>query len=145
MFFVAAFLFIVGGLEQTGFLGDLSTQLVQFVGNNPLKAALTTLWFSGLASTVVSNAAIAITFTPILTGFSGLNDAAITSALVLGTNLGGATTPISGSVVMIAIGALKREGISMSFQEFTKIGLLISILQLAFASFYLTVRFGLWG
>ncbi len=144
VFFIAAFLFIVGGLEQTGILGDLSTQLAQLAGNSPLKATLATLWFSGLASTVISNAAIAITFTPVLTGFSGLNDAAVTSALVLGTNLGGATTPISGSVVMIAMGALKREGISMSFQEFTKIGLLTSILQLAFASFYLVIRFGLW-
>jgi len=144
VFFIAAFLFIVGGLEQTGILGDLSTQLAQLAGNSPLKATLATLWFSGLASTVISNAAIAITFTPVLTGFSGLNDAAVTSALVLGTNLGGATTPISGSVVMIAMGALKREGISMSFQEFTKIGLLTSVVQLAFASFYLVVRFGLW-
>ncbi len=145
VFFIAAFMFVVGGLGRTGILNDISTQLVQLARSNSLRATLLTLWFSGLASSVVSNAATALTLIPILKGFSGLNDAAITSALVFGTNLGGATTPLSGSVVIIALGALKREGISMSFQEFTKIGVLTSILQLAFASFYLIVRFRLGG
>jgi len=145
VFFIAAFMFVVGGLEKTGILSDVSHQLVQLAGNNSLKATLLTLWFSGLASTVVSNIAVALTFTPILSGFSGLNDDAIKSALVFGTNLGGAATPLSGAVVIIALGALKREGISMSFHEFTKVGAITTLLQLAFASFYLIVRFGLGG
>lgn len=145
VFFIAAFMFIIGGLERTGILDTISTQLVQLAGNSSLRATLLTLWFSGLASSIVSNAAIALTFAPIVTGFTGLNDAAIKSALVFGTNLGGATTPLSGSVVIIALGTLKREGISMSFQEFTKVGLLTSFLQLIFASFYLITRFGLGG
>ncbi|MCZ2855874.1 MAG: SLC13 family permease [Candidatus Bathyarchaeota archaeon] len=145
VFFIAAFMFIIGGLERTGILDTISTQLVQLAGNSSLRATLLTLWFSGLASSIVSNAAIALTFAPIVTGFSGLNDAAIKSALVFGSNLGGATTPLSGSVVIIALGTLKREGISMSFQEFTKVGLLTSLLQLIFASFYLITRFGLGG
>ncbi len=145
VFFIAAFMFVVGGLERTGVLNDLSTQLVQFAGNSSLRATLLTLWFSGLASSVVSNAATALTFIPILTGFSGLNDAAVKSALVFGTNLGGATTPLSGTVCIMALGALKHEGILMSFREFTKVGLIITMLQLAFASFYLIVRFGLGG
>jgi Na+/H+ antiporter NhaD/arsenite permease-like protein len=44
---------------------------------------------------------------------------------------------------MMAIGALKREGISLSFGEFTKVGLTTSMLQLGFASLYLIVRFRL--
>ena len=143
VFFIAGFMFVVGGLESTGILNDISTQLFQLVGSNPLKATMVTLWFSGLASTLVSNIAIALTFVPIITGVPGLNSAAVWSALVLGTNLGGATTPLSGSVCMMAIGALKREGISLSFSEFTKVGLITSILQLGFASFYLILRFRL--
>ncbi|MFQ6074345.1 MAG: SLC13 family permease, partial [Candidatus Bathyarchaeia archaeon] len=145
VFFIAAFMFVVGGLERTGILNDISTQLIQLAGNDSLRATLLTLWFSGLASAVVSNGAVALTFSPMLTRFSGLNDAAVKSALVFGTNLGGATTPLSGSVCVIALGTLKREGISMSFQEFTKIGFITSFLQLAFASFYLVARFGLGG
>jgi Na+/H+ antiporter NhaD/arsenite permease-like protein len=147
VFFIAAFMFVVGGLEKTGILNEVSTQLVQLAGNNSLKASLLTLWFSGLASTIVSNIAVALTFAPIVSGplFSGLNDTAIKSALVFGTNLGGAATPFSGAVCIIALGALKREGISLSFQEFIKVGIITTLLQLAFASFYLIVRFGLGG
>ncbi len=143
VFFIAGFLFIVGGLGKTGILSDVSTQLLQLTGNSPLRTTLVTLWSSGIASSVASNIAIALTFTPIIGGISGLGSAPVWSALVLGTNLGGVTTPLSGSVCMMTIGALKRERISVSFSEFTKIGLTTTLLQLGFASVYLIVRFGL--
>ncbi len=145
IFFIAGFMFVVGGLESTLLLRDISTQLFQTVGQSPLGASMATLWASGLASSAVSNIAIALTFTPIIsTGVATLNSAAVWSALVLGTNLGGATTPLSGSVIMMGIGALKREGISLSFAEFTKVGVITSLVQLGFASLYLIVRFNLW-
>jgi Na+/H+ antiporter NhaD/arsenite permease-like protein len=143
VFFIAGFMFVIGGLEKTGILGDISMQFFQLAGGSSLKATLITLWSSGLASTIVSNIAVALTFTPIISGLSGLNSAVVWSALVLGTNLGGVATPLSGVVCIMAIGALKREGISMSFSEFTKVGLITTMLQLGFASIYLIVRFGL--
>lgn len=151
IFFIAGFMFIVGGIEKAEFLTDVSGWLFQLVGGSPLTATLTTLWFTGFASAIVSNVAIALTFTPIITNFFTLNPSLpqfrppVTSALILGTNLGGATTPLSGSVCIMAVGALKREGISMSFREFTKVGILTSLLQLSFSSIYLIARFGLWG
>ncbi len=148
VFFIAGFMFIIGGIEKTGILADVSQHLFLLFGNNPLNATLATLWFSGLASAVVSNVAIALTFMPIAANFALQNPRLrlpVSSALVLGTNLGGATTPLSGSVCIMAIGALKREGISMNFSEFTKIGLVTSLIQLGFASVYLIWRFGLGG
>ena len=143
VFFIAGFLFIVGGLEKTGILSDISTQLLQVTGGSSLTTTLVTLWFSGAASMIVSNMAVALTFTPIISSFQGVNAAPIWSALILGTNFGGVTTPLSGSVSIMAIGALKREGISMSFSEFTKIGLATTLLQLGVSSLYLVGRFGL--
>ena len=147
VFFIAGFMFIVGGLEKTQILNELSVQLFQIAGGSSLNASLMTLWFSGLASAVVSNIAIALTFTPVISSqaFSGLNLGAIWSALILGTNLGGATTPFSGAVVIMAIGALKREGVSMHLGDFTKVGLMTTTLQLGFSTFYLIMRFGLLG
>ena len=144
IFFIAGFMFVVGGLESTGLLADISATLFESVGQSQLGSSLTTLWFSGLASTAVSNIAIALTFSPIISGVSALNSAPVWSALVLGTNLGGATTPLSGAVTIMGVGALKREGISLSFTEFTKVGILTSLIQLGFASVYLITRFGLW-
>jgi Na+/H+ antiporter NhaD/arsenite permease-like protein len=143
IFFIAGFMFVVGGLESTEFLGDISAQLFQTVGQTEFGASMATLWFSGLASSAVSNIAIALTFSPIISGVAGLGTPAVWSALVLGTNLGGATTPLSGAVTMMGVGALKREGISLSFAEFTKVGVITSLIQLGFASFYLIIRFNL--
>jgi len=145
VFFIGGFLFVVGGLERTGVLMDLSTQLFRFTGNDPFVVPLFTLWFSGLVSTFISNIAVALTFTPIIKGFAWVNPKATWSALVLGTNLGGAATPLSGAVCVMAIGALKREGISLSFNQFTKVGFITTLIQLGFSSLYILLRFGLGG
>jgi Na+/H+ antiporter NhaD/arsenite permease-like protein len=147
VFFIAGFMFIIGGLESTQFLGDISTQLFNFAGGSSFIATQMTLWFSGVASVFVSNIAVALTFTPIVTAQAGLglNLNAVWSGLILGTNLGGATTPFSGAVMMMAIGTLKREKISVKFGEFAKIGIITSLIQLGFSSIYLVLRFGLLG
>lgn len=147
VFFIAGFMFIIAGLERTQFLSDLSVQLFNFAGGSSLIATQMTLWFSGISSAFVSNIAVALTFSPIIGAQAGLglNLNAIWSALILGTNLGGATTPFSGAVMMMAIGTLKREKISVKFGDFTKIGIITSLIQLGFSSFYLILRFGLIG
>jgi Na+/H+ antiporter NhaD/arsenite permease-like protein len=147
VFFIAGFMFIIGGLQSTQFLNGISMQLFHFAGGNSWVATQMTLWFSGVASVFVSNIAVALTFTPIVSAqaLSGLNLNAIWSGLILGTNLGGATTPFSGAVMMMAIGTLKREKISVKFGEFAKIGIITTLIQLGFSSIYLTLRFGLIG
>ncbi len=147
IFFIAGFMFIIGGLEKTQILTDISTWLFQIAGQSSFNASLTTLWFSGIASMVVSNVAIALTFAPMIAmhGFSGLKSSAVWTALILGTNLGGATTPFSGSVCVMAMGALKREGLTVKFGDFAKVGLITTMAQLGFSSLYLILRFGLIG
>jgi Na+/H+ antiporter NhaD/arsenite permease-like protein len=144
IFFLAGFMLVVRGLESTGILTEISMQLFSVVGGSQFASSMTILWFSGITSAIVSNMAVALTFVPMISGVFGSNSAAPWAALVLGSNLGGATTPLSGTVTIMAIGALKREGLSMSFSEFTKIGIIISVIQLGFASLYLIARFNLW-
>jgi len=147
VFFIAGFMFIIGGLERTQILSDISVQLFQFAGGSSFIATQMMLWVSGVSSMFVSNIAVALTFTPIISAqaLSGLNLNAIWSALILGANLGGATTPFSGAVMMMAIGTLKREKISVKFGDFAKIGIITSLIQLGFSSIYLALRFGLIG
>ncbi len=147
IFFLTGFLFVVGGIEKTGFLGTLSTQLFQLAGGSLFIATLIVLWSSGLASTIVSNMAVALTFTPIILAraLSPFELSRMGSALALGTNLGGAATPFSGSVVIMALGAMKKEGVSLNFSEFTRVGFITTFIQLAFATVYIIVRFGIGG
>jgi len=147
IFFIAGFMFIIGGIAQTGFLTDISIRLFELSGGSSFLASQLTLWVSGGASAVVSNIAVALTFTPIINAqaLSGLNMNALWSALILGTNLGGATTPFSGAVMMMAIGTLKREKIAINFGDFAKVGIITTLIQLSFSAIYLPIRFGLIG
>jgi Na+/H+ antiporter NhaD/arsenite permease-like protein len=147
LFFIAGFMFIVSGLESTEIIKNVSEAIFRFAGENTFSISVLMLFFTGLASTVVSNIAVALTFAPIISSkvFQGINLAPIWSALVLGTNLGGAATPFSGTVCIMAIGALKREGIVVDFKEFTKVGVITTIVQLSFSAFYLIIRFGWVG
>ena len=65
IFFLGGFFFIVGGLERTGILRDLAQEFMNMTGGGTILMASTLLWVSGLASTIVSNIAIALTFTPV--------------------------------------------------------------------------------
>ena len=145
IFFLSGFSIIVKGLERAGFLAEISQIFLNVSGNNLIIAIILILWLSGLASSVVSNTAIALTFTPVIQKIHSLNSAILWSALILGTNLGGAATPVSGTVCVMAINTLKREGARVSFSEFTKVGSLTTLLQLGFSTLYLILRFGLVG
>ena len=145
IFIISGFFVIIGSVEKTGLLAQVSQSIFEVSGGDVLKSALLILWSSGLISTVMSNITVALTFSPIIKGLPEANPVAAWSALVLGTNLGGAATPFSGAVCILCLGALKREGISLSFSEFTKIGVLTTFVQLGFSSLYILLRFGLWG
>jgi len=145
IFIIGGFFVIIGSVEKTGLLAQLSQSVFEASGGDSLKAALLILWSSGLISAVMSNITVALTFSPIIKGLPDVNLAAVWSALVFGTNLGGAATPFSGAVCILCLGALKREGINLSFSEFTKIGTLTTFVQLGFSTLYLILRFGLWG
>ena len=145
IFFIAGFMIIVAGIAATGLLETIATVLFQATGGNSLTTSLVTLWGSGAASAVLSNIAVALTFTPIIAALPGtlLNLDAVWSGLILGTNLGGATTPFSGAVMMMAIGTLKREKLQISFGDLTKVGIITSLIQLGFSTIYIPLRFGL--
>jgi len=142
IFFLGGFFFIVGGLEKTGILNDLAREFMNMTGGGTIFLATAILWISGLASTIVSNIAVALTFTPVIKDLGLSNPVIAWAALVFGSNLGGAATPLSGVVTIMTLGALKREGFKISLGEFTKAGLLTTLTQLCFANLYILIRFG---
>jgi len=143
IFFLGGFFFIVGGLERTGILNDLAQGFIKMTGGGTFFLSTVLLWVSGLMSTIVSNIAVALTFTPVIKGLGLKNPIAAWAALIFGSNLGGAATPLSGVVTVMALGALKKEGFKMSLGEFAKAGLLTTFTQLLFANLYILIRFGI--
>ena len=144
IFFIGGFLIIIGGLERTGVLSAVTRMMLGMAHGSSFSASLLTLWSSALLSVFVSNIAVALTYAPIIGMMKdlNLNMTSLWSSLILGTNLGGAATPVSGVVCVLALGALKEENVNLSFIDFSKAGVLTTIIQLAFATLYLILRFG---
>jgi len=142
IFFLGGLFFIVGGLEKAGVLNELVHMLLGFVGEKTFVLSTFILWLSGLTSIVVSNIAVALTFTPVIQELHSTDSISLWAALIFGSNLGGAATPMSGVVTAMAVGALKREDVKFSLAEFAKAGLLTTFLQLAFSNLYMLIRFG---
>jgi len=143
IFFLGGFFIIVGGLEKTDLLNGLAGWFMNMTGGGTFVLSTILLWISGLASMIISNIAVALTFTPIIKGLGVSNKIPMWSALVFGSNLGGAATPLSGVVTIMTLGALRREGFEVSLREFTKAGVLTTFTQLLFANLYILIRFGL--
>ncbi|HDJ96978.1 MAG TPA: hypothetical protein ENG54_00755 [Thermofilum sp.] len=142
VFFVIAFLFVIRGVEKTGILNELAQIMFQLSGGEPLLTSLLTLFVSGIASVFLANVAVALTFTPAVKALPLAHKEPVWSALVLGTNLGGGTIPVTSIVFAMAIGALKHEEVSIDLGELTKVGAMVTTVQLLFSALYIIVYFG---
>lgn len=141
VFFVSSFPVLVHGLERTGVLRTLS-QFVYEVSRGSMAWA-TLLLVSGITSIFLANVAVALTFISPLKALNFPDRRPLWSALVLGTNLGGASIPATSEVFAMAVGALRHEGLRVDMGELSKIGLLTSLVQLAFSALYLLAYFRL--
>lgn len=142
VFFVIAFLFVVRGVQKTGTLNEAAQALFQLSHGDPLLAALLTLFISSIASVFLANVAVALTFTPVVKALPLARKEPVWSALVLGTNLGGGTIPVTSIVFAMAVGALKHEGVSIDLGELTKAGVVATAVQVLFSAIYILIYFG---
>ena len=143
VFFVTGFLFVVRGLEKAGGLNVLADFIMRIASNNLLYMTILILFLSGITSIFLANIAVALTLTPMVKLLNILDKRPLWAALVLGTNLGGATIPASSIVMVMAIGLLKHEGIKIDLGEFMKVGFMSSMIQLVFSALYLILVFQL--
>jgi Na+/H+ antiporter NhaD/arsenite permease-like protein len=60
-------------------------------------------------------------------------------ALALGACLGGNITMIGASANIVSVGIAKKYGVEISFFDFMKKGLIITLISLIIASIYLTI------
>jgi len=85
----------------------------------------------------VSVTAVLVLVIPTIALTGGFNETSIIWATILGANLGASLTPIGGVSNIIGIGLLEREGQSMSWLDFIKLGSIITFIDLAVATGYL--------
>lgn len=141
IFFLISFYIIVGGLSRSGVLTAFADNVVQILSFNSALASNLNMWICGLSSSIVDNIPMSLTLIPVMqqvsavTGFS-LN--ILGWGIVFGANLGGNLTPIGSPSNIIALGILKKEGISIKWGEWFHKCVPIVVLQLLLASLYVT-------
>ena len=146
LFFFVGLFIIVEGLVQTGFISLLAHKVLELTHNQARPTSMAILWLSGILSAFIDNVPFVATMIPLIKQIgivisqSNLMDP-IWWSMSLGTCLGGNGTLIGASSNVVAIGITKKNGINISFMEFTKVSVAYTILSLIISSVYIFSRY----
>ena len=141
LFFTGLFI-LVGVLEEHGVIEWIAHNVFMNVGDNPYVIVLMVLWVSGIVSGFLDNIPFTITMIPIIGLMLESNpipNNILWWALALGACLGGNITMIGASANIVSVGIAKKYGVEISFFDFMKKGLIITLISLIIASIYLTI------
>jgi Na+/H+ antiporter NhaD/arsenite permease-like protein len=145
VFFMGLFV-MVGGLVESGVIEDLGNWATDAIGGDYPLASTVLLWGSGALSAVVDNIPYVATMSPLVSQLVGAapTDSQAGSlwwALALGADLGGNATAVGASANVVVVGMAKRYGSPISFWQFTRYGVVVTLVSAVLAVPYLVVRY----
>jgi Na+/H+ antiporter NhaD/arsenite permease-like protein len=142
--FFAGLFVMVGGLVETGVIEELSASTASATEGRLGIATMTLLGGSAVLSAIVDNIPYVATMSPIvadLTAGHGGEGQVLWWALALGADLGGNATAIGASANVVALGIAERAGHRISFWQFTKYGLVVTVVTVVLCVPYLWLRY----
>ncbi|MXM63908.1 hypothetical protein GR925_10730 [Streptomyces sp. HUCO-GS316] len=143
--FFAGLFIMIGGLIETGVIGEISKQLADAIGDNELGGSMTLLSASAVLSGIVDNIPYVATMAPITSdlvqNMGGGSDHVMWWALALGADLGGNATAIGASANVVVLGIAERNRQPISFWQFTKYGLGVTAVTVVIALGYVWLRY----
>ncbi len=146
LLFFAGLFIMVGALVKTGVVKDLARLAITATGGNASLATLLILGVSLVISGIVNNVPYAATMTPIVAELApsmlGLaHPDVLWWALALGTDFGGNLTAVGASANVIVLGIAARADNPISFWEFTRKGIVVTVVSVALSALYLWLRY----
>jgi Na+/H+ antiporter NhaD/arsenite permease-like protein len=150
LLFFAGLFVMVGALVKTGVIDQLARAATEFTGGNGLLTAMLILGISAPVSGVIDNIPFTATMTPIVAELSAsISDLShpdvLWWALALGADFGGNLTAVGASANVVMLGIARRADHPISFWEFTRKGLLITVVSIALSGLYLWLRYFVIG
>lgn len=145
VFFMGLFV-MVGGLVETGVIEALGTWAVETVGDSYLGAATALLFGSAVGGAFFDNIPYTATMAPIVeTLAAGAPDPSTGQALwwafALGADFSGNGTAVAASANIVVLGIAARAGTPISFWQFTRYGIVTTLLTTAVAWVYVWLRY----
>ena len=145
-FFVGLFM-VVGGAEEVGLLEDIGESMADASGGHLSAAAMLTLWPAGILSSIVNQIPYAAAMIPVVEEMSrdlSLGHGASNPlwwALALGAGLGANFTPVAAAANVYVIGVAERAGYKVTFVQFLRYSVLVTMVSLVMATVYVWLRY----
>jgi Na+/H+ antiporter NhaD/arsenite permease-like protein len=142
LFFFFGLFVMVGGLEETGAIGEVADAIVAVTGGDRTAELLGITWVSALGAAIVDNIPFTTAMIPVVEQIqAGDGDDAYWWALALGTCFGGNATLIGAAANVAAAGMASRAGRPISFMAFLKAGVPATLVSLVLATAYIWLRY----
>jgi len=147
IFFFAGLFVLVGGLVETGIIPMLATWMIQITGGNLVSTSFILLWGAGLASAFVDNIPLVATMIPLVQDMAAQLALAPVEvytlwwSLAIGACLGGNGTLIASSANLLVASVAAREGTPISFIDFLKVSVPVTLITLAIGTVYVYIVF----
>ena len=147
IFFFAGLFVLVGGLVETGIIQALATWMIKVTGGNTISTSFILLWGAGLASSFVDNIPLVATLIPLVQDMSTQLALPIVEvrtlwwSIAIGACLGGNGTLIASSANLLIASVAAREGTPISFIEYLKVSIPVTLITLALGTLYVYIAF----
>ncbi len=141
--FFAGLFMLVGGLVETGATLEIREWMVDASGGSERNMAFLLVWFGGFTSAIVDNVPYTAMMAEVVEGVSRGSDghSPLWWALALGADLGGNATIVGASANVVAVSLARANGVSISFIQFSRYGVVVSAVTLIISTGYLWLRY----
>jgi len=146
LFFGGLFV-LVGGLVDVGIISKLATGMIDITGGDVTLTSFIMLWGAGIASAFIDNIPLVATMIPLVQdmgvklALSSVDISTLWWSLALGACLGGNGTLIASSANLVVADVASREGAPISFKDFLKVSIPVTLITLALANVYIYIVF----
>lgn len=134
--FLIGIFVVIGSVASTGILEDFAGFLSGIIGGNVLAGFAIIILVSVVLSGFIDNVPYIIVMLPVASSLAqglGLKPELYMFALLIGSCLGGNLSPFGASANIVAMGILKKNGVTLTFPGWLKIGLPFTLIT-TFAS-----------
>jgi len=144
--FFAGLFVMVAGLANTGVIETAGSWAIETFSDSPLAAATSLLFGSAVLGAFFDNIPYTATMAPVVEEVvAQMPDAdtgqALWWAFALGADFGGNGTAIAASANVVALGIAAQTGQRISFWEFTRYGIIVTVLSTLMAWVYVYLRY----
>ncbi|MGE5559852.1 MAG: SLC13 family permease [Chloroflexota bacterium] len=130
VFLLCGLFVLIGSLTAVGIISDIAGVISSATRGNSFLAYNILVWMSVIISAFVDNIPYTMAMLPVAQLVAtnlGVSPYVMMFGMMIGTTLGGNITPIGASANVVAVSILRKEGQTVTFGEFARIGLPFTI------------------